>query len=228
MRLTDQPTMRPLDHPTLDDLLSVLRDASSSDVYHIQRAYDIAERAHHGQQRDEGTPFIAHPLRVACIVAQELRHREPDLICGALLHDVVEDSAITLAEIAEACGDTVAYYVELLTKEKAPSDADKRPINRRYIRRIADTSREALLIKLADRLDNLRSLQWLDDWDKRKKYLLETYWLYLPPAQKTNHYIYTQYIQLVGDYMRRDHARLGLRIDDYPELMGGVETRRNT
>jgi GTP pyrophosphokinase len=220
--------MRPLDHPTLADLLHVLRNLSPSDEHHVRRAYAIAVRAHEGQQRDEGAPYIEHPLRVALILVNELRQREPDLICGALLHDVVEDSAITLAEIAEACGDTVAHYVELLTKEKAPPGVDKRPINRRYIRRIAEASHEALLIKLADRLDNLRSLALIDDWEKRKKYLLETYWLYLPPAQKTSRYVYRQYLTLMADYVRRDGDKLGMALNDFPELTGGVETRRNT
>ena len=219
--------MTPLAHPTIADLLDVLRDSSPHDLQRIRRAHELAVRAHDGQRRDEGAPFIEHPLRVTLILADELRRPETDLICGALLHDVVEDSAITLAEVRAAFGAQIAHWVDLLTKEKVSPDVDKRPLNRRYIRRISDTSPEALLIKLADRLDNLRSLALIDDWDKRKKYLLETYWLYLPAAQKGSAYIHQQYLALVADYMRRDGDRLELHVNDFPELTGGVETRRH-
>ena len=137
----------------------------------MESAYRIAERAHRGQVRDEGSPYIEHPLRVALIVAAELERPEPDLICAALLHDVVENTPVTLAEVQESCGDTVAHFIELLTKEMVSEPDDKCLATRRYLHRIAEDSPEVLLLKLADRLDNLRSLDVLPDPEKRRKYL---------------------------------------------------------
>ena len=186
----------------------------------------MAERAHRGQTRDEGSPFIEHPLRVALIVAEELRRPEADLICAALLHDVVEDTQVTLAEVQETCGDSVAHWVELLTKEKVADPDEKRRATRHYLWRIAEDSPEVLLLKLADRLDNLRSVGVLPDPDKQRKYLLETYWQYLPIAQRGGAYFYEQYKALVAGYIRRHGDELRLRLEDFPELSGGQETRR--
>src|SRR5438067_10491661 len=102
-------------HPTAAELRRALRGQSASDQMRVERAYRMAERAHRGQVRDEGSPFIEHPLRVALIVAEELGRPAADLVCAALLHDVVEDTPVTLAEVQESCGDTVAHWVELLT-----------------------------------------------------------------------------------------------------------------
>ena len=215
-----------LGHPTADDLRRALGGQPANDQGRVERAYRMAERAHRGQERDEGSPYIEHPLRVALIVAEELGRPEADLICAALLHDVVEDTPITLAEVQETCGDSVAHWVELLTKEKVEDPDEKRRATRRYLWRIAEDSPEVLLLKLADRLDNLRSVSVLPDPDKRRKYLLETYWQYLPIAQRGGAYFYEQYKALVAGYIRRHGDELHLRLEDFPELSGGRETRR--
>ncbi len=219
---------RPLLHPTLGDLLATMEGRPLGELDKVRRAFAIAERAHHAQQRDEGSPYIEHPLRVALIIADELERPEPDLLCAAMLHDVVEDSAVTLAEIQETCGDTVAHFVELLTKEKSMASEDKRLATRRYLQRIAADSPEVVLLKLADRLDNLRSVALIPDWDKRRKYLLETYWQYLPMAQRSGEFFYAQYKQLMADYMRHESDQLKLNLDDFPELIGRIETRRRS
>jgi (p)ppGpp synthase/HD superfamily hydrolase len=216
----------PLSHPTPADLRKIVASQSASEQARVERAYRIAERAHRGQVRDEGSPYIEHPLRVALIVAAELERPEPDLICAALLHDVVEDTPVTLAEVQETCGDTVAHFVELLTKESVADPDDKRITTRRYLQRIAEDSPEVLLLKLADRLDNLRSLAVLPDPEKRRKYLLETYWQYLPIAKRGGKYFYEQYKSLMAGYMRAHAGELRLRVEDFPELTGGHETRR--
>ena len=218
----------PLGHPTLIVLRRAVRSQPASEQGRVERAYRIAERAHRGQARDEGSPYIEHPLRVALIVADELKRPEPDLICAALLHDVVEDTPVTLAEVQEACGDTVAHFVELLTKAKVADPDEKRLATRRYLHRIAADSPEMLLLKLADRLDNLRSVAVLPDPDKRRKYLLETYWQYLPIAKRGGIYFYQQYKSLLTGYMRAHAEELRLRVEDFPELTGGIETRRNS
>lgn len=215
-----------LTHPTIHDLQAALAGCPAGAAERVARAYQIAERAHHGQLRDEGAPYIEHPLRVALIAATELGLCDPAIICAALLHDVVEDTTVTLAEVGKACGDEVAHFVALLTKERVADPALKRAATRDYLKRIADDSPAVLALKLADRLDNLRSVAVLPDWEKRRKYLQETYWQYLPVAQRAGGYFYEQYKQLLAGYMRAHTAELNLRLEDFPELMGGVETRR--
>lgn len=215
-----------LTHPTLADLQTALSDCPTGAAERVTRAYLIAESAHHGQLRDEGAPYIEHPLRVALIAATELGLCDPDVICAALLHDVVEDTSVTLSEVEAACGERVAHFVELLTKERVEDPEAKRAATRAYLKRIADDSQDVLALKLADRLDNLRSVAVLPDWEKRRKYLLETYWQYLPFAQRSGGYFYEQYKQLLAGYMRAHSIELRLRVEDFPELTGGVETRR--
>jgi GTP pyrophosphokinase len=215
-----------LTHPKLADLQAALADCSTNDASRVARAFQIAERAHHGQLRDEGAPYIEHPLRVALITATELGVCDADLICAALLHDVVEDTSVTLAEVDAACGVPVAHFVELLTKERVEDPEAMRAATHAYLKRIADDSQDVLALKLADRLDNLRSVAVLPDWEKRRKYLLETYWQYLPFAKRGGGYFYEQYKQLLAGYMRAHRLELRLRVEDFPELTGGVETRR--
>jgi guanosine-3',5'-bis(diphosphate) 3'-pyrophosphohydrolase len=216
-----------LRHPLLHDLLDALAACPAGARDRVVRAYKIAERAHHSQLRDEGSPYIEHPLRVALIVAEELGQCDADVVCAALLHDVVEDTSVTVAEIQEMCGDAVAHFVELLTKEKIDDPVQKRAATRDYLFRIASDSTEVLTLKLADRLDNLRSVGVIPDWDKRRKYLLETYWQYLPVAQRGGEFFYQKYKDLLAGYVRAHGSELQLRLDDFPELTGGFETRRH-
>src|SRR5947207_2831315 len=85
-------------------------------IARVRRAYEVARTAHSGQTRDEGTPYIVHPVRVAVSLVDELRIYTPKLICSALLHDVIEDSEITREEIRRLFNDEVAEVVWLLTK----------------------------------------------------------------------------------------------------------------
>src|SRR5215471_6863258 len=82
----------------------------------INRAYKVAAAAHWGQTRDEGTPYIVHPVRVAVSLVDELNLFSPILICSALLHDVIEDSDLTRKDIAQMFDDQIANVVWLLTK----------------------------------------------------------------------------------------------------------------
>ncbi len=217
----------PLAHPTLADLRDALVAVPAAELAAVERAHALAEQAHNGQLRDEGAPFIEHPLRVALIIAGELHRTDTGLICAALLHDVVEDSSVREADVRRAFGHEVAHLVGLLTKEKVNDPQAKREATRRYLKRIASASPDALLLKLADRLDNLRSLDGIADFDKRNKYIRETYWLYMPFAERGGEFSRQRYLDLMAGYVRRDSALLGLRLEDYPELTGGVETRRD-
>jgi len=221
------PMQHPIEHPTWSDLAAALNSLPPAALAVVERAHAVAGQAHHGQQRDEGAPYIEHPLRVALIVAREMGRREPDLLAAALLHDVVEDSPLGEADVRAAFGHDVAQLVGLLTKEKAHDPTEKRELTRRYLKRIAAASPDALLLKLCDRLDNLRPLADIPDYDKRNKYIRETYWLYMPFAVRGGDFFRRQYLDLMAAYVARDGDQIGLRLADYPELTGGIETRRD-
>src|SRR5262249_19323766 len=122
------------------------------DLAQVRRAYEAAREAHRDQLRDEGTPYIIHPVRVATLLVEELHNYSPHLICGALLHDVIEDSDITRKQIARMFGKHVARVVWLLTKFEDVS----LPAYLAAIEAAAETG--APVVKLCDRLDNLRFL----------------------------------------------------------------------
>ena len=168
----------------------------------VRRAYEVAESAHAGQMRDEGTPYIIHPLRVAVSLADELEIYSPKLICGALLHDVIEDSPTTREEIAEMFGEEIAEIVWLLTK----FDDVSLPAYLAAIEAAAETG--APMVKLCDRLDNLRFLAHSPKAEKKRRYIRTTEQHYLPMAARTNKYIYHEMLRLLEE--ARNHVRTTL------------------
>ena len=155
----------------------------------FSKAYEIAEFAHQGQLRDQGTPYLEHPLSVVNILLDELNIYDVELLCAALLHDVLEDSDVTYEQLSELSGSRVADIVQNLTK----TDKD----TEQYIAKIEQAGEDAVLLKLTDRLDNLRSLPLSPNKDKQRRYLSETSQWYLPLAQRTNSYIHEQMTQLI-------------------------------
>ena len=126
----------------------------------IRRAFDEAERAHRGQVRRSGEPFINHPLGVALICAQ--LHLDEQTIAAALLHDVIEDTETDLDEIKAAFGPDIALLVEGVTKLTRISFQSREQAEaenyRKMIVAMAQDVR-VILIKLADRLHNLRKIE---------------------------------------------------------------------
>jgi (p)ppGpp synthase/HD superfamily hydrolase len=159
---------------------------SPKELNSICRAYQMAERAHWGQSRDEGTPYIHHPLRVAIALVEELGIYDAELICAALLHDVIEDSATTREDIAKEFGERVAQIVWLLTKSE-DSDLGQ------YLAAIeAAAHTGALTVKLCDRLDNMRSLALSPKSEKKRRYAQITEQYYLPLAARSNEYLHRE------------------------------------
>jgi GTP pyrophosphokinase len=157
----------------------------------VRRAYELAEAVHKQQMRDEGTPYILHPLRVALALVEELNLTRPALICSALLHDVIEDSPdhcpdgpVTRADIAAGFGEEIAEIVWLLSKF---ADVTL-PAYLAAIESRAATG--APVVKLCDRLDNLRSLTRSPKIGKIRDYIRTTEIFYLPMAARTNRYLY--------------------------------------
>jgi GTP pyrophosphokinase len=165
------------------------------DLAAVDRAFEVARGAHDGQMRDEGTPYIVHPVRVAAMLVNELYIFTPRLICAALLHDVIEDSPTNRAQIAREFGEEIAEVVWLLTKLEEVSLAE-------YLSAIeARSETGAPIVKLCDRLDNLRFVTCSPRTEKIHRYIRTTEAYYLPMAARTNAYVHDQ-MELMLDVAR--------------------------
>jgi hypothetical protein len=154
------------------------------DIRPIERAYIVAAHLHAGQRRKSGDPYIIHPITVATIVAEIGMSAET--VCAALLHDTVEDTDYSLACLREDFGDVVAHLVESVTKLdkiKIKSGADVQVVTQREkVLAIASDPR-VLVLKLADRLHNLRTIQFLPAARQALK-ARETLEVFAPLAQQ--------------------------------------------
>ncbi|MGH2702899.1 MAG: RelA/SpoT family protein, partial [Actinomycetota bacterium] len=183
-----RPARQPLD-PALDSLLKEVRKRRpKADLKMIERAYATAEECHRGQLRKSGDPFITHPLGVASIVAQ--LGLDETSITAALLHDAVEDTELTLIEVEKSMGYDVAALIDGLTKLDKIKFRSKEQSRAENIRKmIIATARDirVLLIKLADRLHNMRTLAPLRP-EKREVIARETLEVYAPLAHRLGMY----------------------------------------
>ncbi len=153
----------------------------------IRKALDFAKLAHNGQTRDEGTPYIMHPIRVANILMDEVSSMKSDMICAALLHDVIEDCHITMKELKNNFNEIIAQMVKILTKD--PSIENHKRV---YYENIMNSTEPVKLLKVCDRLDNLRSLRFGGNKAKIRRYVSETEKKYLPMAEITNNYLFRE------------------------------------
>jgi len=168
-----------------DDILEkVSASYSEKDINLLKKAYVFAARAHKGQTRRSGEPYLSHPLEVASMLA-DMKLDKTTLMAG-LLHDVLEDTDITAADIAENFGQDVADLVEGVTKisrvqESSPEVRQAETI-RKIILAMTDDLR-VIFIKLADRIHNLKTLKFLTE-DKQKQIAKETLEIYAPIANR--------------------------------------------
>ena len=174
---------KPNHSAVLDPLFTVVRAAHpKADLALIDRAYRTAEHYHDGQTRISGEPYITHPLAVATILA-ELGMTEATL-CAALLHDTVEDTSYTLEQLRADFGDEIAGLVDGVTKlDKVQyGSAAKAETLRKMVIAMSRDIR-VLLIKLADRLHNMRTVGYLRP-DKRERIASETLEIFAPLAHR--------------------------------------------
>ena len=174
----------------VEQLISQLDDKSGAGAQLVRRAYERAMQAHAGQARASGESYIQHPLAVASILA-DLR-LDPATIAAALLHDVVEDTTITLDDIRQEFGEEVARLVDGVTKLEninqlrnmgRPDLEEEQAENLRKIFLAMVDDVRVVLIKLADRLHNMRTLGALPE-HKRRRIAKETLEIYAPLANR--------------------------------------------
>ena len=160
---------------------------SAEDMQRVRNAYALAAEAHKEQRRKTGEPYIIHPIAVARIVAEELELGANPVI-AAFLHDVVEDTDYTIEDIRERFGDDVAFLVGVVTKQKKEKyEKSKQVDNYRQILASVQYDVRAILIKLADRLHNMRTLDSMRP-DKQMKIAGETDYFYAPLANRLGLY----------------------------------------
>ncbi len=169
-------------------LLKLIRKNSPGvDLDIIRRAYRMADRAHAGQFRLSGDPYLSHPLAVARILA--MLNLDTITVVAGLLHDVVEDTPITREDLQNEFGETVAMLVEAVTKigampaPQVSSRAEKQAASLRKMLVATVRDVRVLLIKLADRLHNMRTIEFLPP-DKIERISRETMDIYAPLAHR--------------------------------------------
>ncbi len=168
-----------------DLIRSIRRYHPSDDISMIEKAYRIADKAHANQKRKSGEPYIIHPLCVAIILAD--LEMDKETLAAAILHDVVEDTVMTLDELKGEFGDEVALLVDGVTKLTQLSwSADKVELQAENLRKMFLAMAKdirVILIKLADRLHNMRTLQYQTP-EKQKEKARETLDIYSPIAHR--------------------------------------------
>jgi (p)ppGpp synthase/HD superfamily hydrolase len=166
-------------------------DNSIEDVIKTTRAFGIATKAHIGQFRgeDKVEPYINHPLRVALILTEELHKYNVDLVCAALLHDTIEkgsnNKTISEDQLKKGFGEYIYNIVHTVTKPKV-RDEEKEKSLYEYFQNITKGSEAIRYIKLADQLDNIRSLKNSIHKDKILRYKEETQKYIIPIARQTD------------------------------------------
>ncbi|MEV5883443.1 GTP pyrophosphokinase [Streptomyces sp. NPDC052020] len=173
-------------NPVLEPLLRIVRSndpkIETSTLRQIERAYQVAERWHRGQKRKSGDPYITHPLAVTTILAE--LGMDPATLMAGLLHDTVEDTEYGLEDLRRDFGDVVALLVDGVTKlDKVKfGEAAQAETVRKMVVAMAKDPR-VLVIKLADRLHNMRTMRYLKR-EKQEKKARETLEIYAPLAHR--------------------------------------------
>ena len=198
----------------------VLTYHPNTDISMIEKAYHVAKKAHEGQLRKSGEPYIIHPLCVAIILA-ELELDKETIVAG-ILHDVVEDTIMTREEVAQEFSEEIALLVDGVTKlTQLNISNDKVEIQAENLRKMFLAMAKdirVILIKLADRLHNLRTLQYMKP-EKQKEKARETLDIYAPIA----HRLGISKVKIELD----DFSLKYLKPEVYAELEASIALRKN-
>ncbi len=219
--MTEQEQIR----DAFEDLLKSLRkDTPKEDIQKIKEAFEFANEAHKGVRRRSGEPYIMHPLAVSKIAIKEIGLGTTSVI-SALLHDVVEDTDYTVEDISNLFGAKVASIVDGLTKisEVMGSETSQQAESfRKMILTLADDVR-VILIKIADRLHNMRTLASMPE-HKQVKIASETLYIYAPLAHRMGlHAIKTELEDLSMKYEHpEEYQVIAKKIEAYKNQFSGL------
>ena len=190
---------------TLQDLINLLEEYNPEEIGFVKKAYEYAEDLHSGQFRQSGEPYISHPLNVAYILAE--LHADRDTVCAGLLHDTLEDTNISKEDIAHDFNQDIANLVAGVTKLAKMNFSSKQEQNYANTRKIITGITEdvrIIIIKLADRLHNMRTLQFKSKF-KQEENALETMEIFVPLAYYIGAYrIKSELEDLSLQYLRPD------------------------
>ena len=177
----------------------VKRYDPDADEAMINRAYVFSVQKHGSQKRASGDPYFSHPIEVAGILTDF--YMDDNTIVTALLHDTIEDTLVTPEEIQAGFGDEIARLVDgvtKLSKIEAQSENERAAENlRKFLLAMSDDIR-VLLVKLADRLHNMRTLHFIPSEDKRRRIARETMDIYAPLAERIGMYDFMREMQLLA------------------------------
>lgn len=190
-----------------------------TDIPRIQAAYDLAAEAHSQQIRKSGIPYITHPIAVARIALVELGLKT-NPVMAALLHDVVEDTDYTVEDIRQRFGEDVAYLVGVLTKNSDGNyKVSKQIDNFKHMLDSINYDIRALLIKLSDRMHNMRTLGSMRT-DKQMKITSETDYFYAPLANRLGLYDIKSELENLSLRWRspQEYARIEKKINRYMDM----------
>ncbi|HET7439906.1 MAG TPA: bifunctional (p)ppGpp synthetase/guanosine-3',5'-bis(diphosphate) 3'-pyrophosphohydrolase [Terriglobales bacterium] len=201
------------------DLMKTLRANRPNDNLElVKKAYEYSQRVHTGQSRASGEPYLVHPLEVACVLAE--MKMDPVAIAAGLLHDSVEDTSVTIVDIRKEFGEQVAHIVEGVTKisqiDFSSREEQQAENLRKMMLAMVDDIR-VVLIKLADRLHNMRTLEHLQP-ERQQKIAKETLDIFAPIAHR-----------LGMGKIRGELEDLGFRYMDpigHKQVQEAVEARR--
>lgn len=199
-----------MENITLEKLLDEVRKYNPTEVDIIKKAYDYAKTLHEGQYRQSGESYIIHPLNVAYILAE--MHADKDTVCAGLLHDTIEDTKITKEDIAHDFNQEIANLVDGVTKLAKMNFSTKEEQNSANTRKIITgitSDVRIIIIKLADRLHNMRTIEYKSEF-KRKENSIETMEIFVPLAYSIGAYRIKSELE--------DLSFKQLRTDKYKEI----------
>ncbi|GAB2848185.1 hypothetical protein GCM10022221_54410 [Actinocorallia aurea] len=148
----------------------------------VRRAAEAAARWHGDQKRPTGEPYTVHLFEALEVAFAGAGERDPEVLAAVLLHDAVEDTAATVADVEDAFGPVVAEYVDWLTKPPAASKREKRTGKVAYLRRLREAPPQVIAVKLADRASNVSTLDRMP-LDFQRRYYAETVTYVMPLAE---------------------------------------------
>ena len=211
----------------IKDLIEKVREYNPEGIPLILKAYKLAEKVHQGQKRASGEAYIIHPLNVAYILAE--MHMDPDTICAGLLHDTIEDTYIEKEDLEREFNINIANLVDGVTKidrldlENYTKEDLRNASARKLIMGVSNDMR-IIMLKLADRLHNMRTLEFKKK-DKQKENALETLRLYAPYANYFGAYRVKEELEDLSlkyinpnEYKKYKEMRLNLEKESMPVL----------